>query len=453
MKDSLLFYLENVFGKEKFLYTSIPDRFCFDEATIYKAIPEAVFIPESEDEVVDFVKIAVEKKIKIVPRGAGTGVCGGAVALFGGVVLSFERMNRIKGFDEANLCIEVEPGVINGDLKKFLEEKNYYYPPDPQSYETSTIGGNIATNAGGPKAIRYGTTKDYVMSLNIITGTGKKIISGGKVYKYSSGYNLNELFCGSEGTLGLVTKAIIRFIPKVNDRVLFLLPFRNIHDALNFVVDVQKEQFIFSAFEFIDDTSIYYIERFLNRKLPYSEMSKCYVFAEMEGHKSISNFEKIEVLATKNNSKEVFIATDRLNEERLWEARKKISYAFKEFSKKIYKADIVVPRGQIAYFIENIKHIGNEKTPIACFGHIGDGNVHINILDVEGISEEYANSLMNKVMELVKKCNGFPSGEHGIGVAKKEFLKKFFSLYHINVWRRIKKIFDPYNIMNPGKII
>lgn len=452
MKKSLISYLEKTFGSKKIISADIPEKYSYDESTIYKSFPDAVFLPETEEEIKDFIKIAKDKKIKITPRGGGTGVCGGAVAVSGGVVLSTEKLNKIIDFDELNLCIELETGVINGELKKFLEEKGYYYPPDPQSYETSFIGGNIATNAGGPRAIKYGTTKDYVMGLNIITGEGKVIKTGGKVYKYSSGYNLNELICGSEGTLGVITRAVLKFIPMPMKRIVFLLPFSSLDNALYFVLDAQRANLSFSAFEFIDDTAIYYVEKFLQRNLPYSEKAKCYLFAELEWQNDNNLLAYVEKISFKNGVLDIFIATDRTSEERLWEARKKISYAFKEFSKRIYKADVVVPRGKISQFIKQIKEISSAKVPVACFGHIGDGNVHVNILELEDYVSDEIRYVFSSIMEIVKNLGGFPSGEHGIGIAKKEFLKNFFSSYHIDKWKKIKKVFDPYNILNPGKI-
>jgi len=452
MKEIPFSYLEGIFGRDKFIYGSIPDKYSYDEATIYKANPQAVFLPESEKEIIEFMKVAVEKRLYIIPRGAGTGVCGGAVPLYGGIVISMEKMKKIIDIDEINLCVKVEAGLVNGDLKTFLEKEKYYYPPDPQSFDTSTLGGNIATNAGGPRAIKYGTTKDYVMGMNVITGKAEKLVIGGRVYKNSSGYNLNELICGSEGTLCIVTEAILRIIPAPLKRVLLLLPFRTVGDALKFFLYVQKEQINFSALEFIDDTAVYYVEKFLKSKMPDSHHSKCYLFVELEGKNDYEKLDLIESFAEKSGCKEIFVATDKTTEERLWEARKKISYAFKEFSKKVYKADIVVPRSEIANFLEKVKLVSSDNAPVACFGHIGDGNVHVNILDLEGMSEKKANFLMNNIMEIVKSCGGFPSGEHGIGVAKKKYIKNFFSTYNINLWKKIKRVFDPYGIMNPGKI-
>jgi len=452
MKEIPFSYLEKIFGRDKFIYDSIPDKYSYDESTIYKSNPHAVFLPQSENEVIDFMKIAVEKRLNIIPRGAGTGVCGGAVPIYGGIVISMEKMKKIIDIDEINLCVKVEAGLVNGDLKASLEKENYYYPPDPQSSDTSTLGGNIATNAGGPRAIKYGTTKDYVMGLNVITGKAEKLIVGGRVYKNSSGYNLNELICGSEGTLCIITEAILKIIPAPLGRILLLLPFPRIDDALKFFLYTQKERISFSALEFIDDTAVYYIEKFLNRKMPYSQHSKCYLFAELESKKENEMLDLIESIAEKSGCKEIFVATDKTSEERLWEARKKISYAFKEFSKKVFKADIVVPRSEIANFIKKVKLVSSDNAPIACFGHIGDGNVHVNILDLEGMTEQKANFLMNKIMDIVKNCGGFPSGEHGIGVAKMRYVKSFFSTYNIYLWKKIKRAFDPYGIMNPGKI-
>lgn len=450
MKDKLLNKLEKQFGAHAFIVREIPQRFYYDESTVYHAIPEAVFLPHCKEEICLFVKIALEENINIIPRGLGTGVCGGAVAFFGGVVVSLERMNMIVDLDETNMCVVVQPGLCTNELKKFLEKKYYYYPPDPQSYETSSIGGNVATNAGGPRAIKYGTTKDYVMSLKVLTGEGQMLTTGGRTYKCSSGYNLNELFCGSEGTLGLITEITLKLLPLPLKRKLLFIPFKTLQSSCNFLKSALIKGVNFSAFEFIDDISKLYVERFLNRKMPYTEYAKCYIFAELEGNEN--EVDIVMSLANNFGAFDIFIANDKGQEERLWEARKKISEAFKSNSKYIYKADIVVPKGSIADFVAEVKTFGSESLPLACFGHVGDGNVHINILDIEGVNKEEASKIMHSVMNCVRKYNGFPSGEHGIGIAKKEYLPIFFSEQHIMVLKQLKKVFDPKNIMNVGKI-
>lgn len=452
MKESLLNKIESIFGKDRIIYEDIPEKFYYDESTIFNAKPDAVFSPLNEEEVLEFVRFAYKENLKIVPRGGGTGVCGGAVAVYGGVIVNLDKMASIIDFDEVNLCVKVEAGIINYSLKKFLEERGFYYPPDPQSYETSTIGGNIATNAGGPRAIKYGTTKDYVMGLDVVTGVGEMLNTGSYVYKFSSGYNLNELICGSEGTLGIVTKCILRVVPLPTERTVFFMPFYDIKSASRFMAQVQRHNLSFSAIEFIDDTAQFYIEQFLDRKLPHSEVAKCFIFAELEQMCDKKTLETIENIAINNNCLDIYVAFDKNQEERLWEARKKISYAFKHYAKKVYKADVVVPRGYVGDFVDKIKSIGNKKFPIACFGHIGDGNIHVNILDLDGKKEKESVSMMRMVMDIVRQLGGYPSGEHGIGIAKKGFLKNFFSEYHISIWKDIKKIFDPKNIMNTGKI-
>lgn len=452
MKDAQFNKLEKIFGKTSFIVKDIPERFSYDESTVYKAVPEAVFLPSNEEEVIAFLKIANEEHISIVPRGLGTGVCGGAVAVYGGVVLSMEKMNKIKELDEENMCVIAEPGVNTGFLKSFLEERGYYYPPDPQSYETSSIGGNVATNAGGPRAVRYGTTKDYVMSLDIYASTGDMLTTKGMTYKFSSGYNLNEIFCGSEGTLGVIGSVTLKILPLPSANQVFLIPFKSIEYACKFLKEAISKRFVFSAFEFIDDTSKYYVEQFLLQKLPYSDVANCYVFAEMEQCEDNTILDSFLELVMKSGGLDVYAAKDKGQEERLWEARRKISEAFKFFAKYIYKADIVVPRANIAQLVKEAKQISFENLQLACFGHVGDGNVHLNILDINGSYKDFAEKIMGLVMEKVKMLGGFPSGEHGIGVAKKNYLKNFFSQYHLEIFKKLKKVFDPSGIMNPGKI-
>jgi glycolate oxidase len=453
LKDRIINKLQNTFGKDIFVTEGIPERFSYDESTVYFSAPEAVFLPGTSEQIAVLIRLANEYKIPLVPRGLGTGVCGGCVAVYGGIVVSLEKMKKVLDLDGGNMCVTVEAGICNGDLKIFLEERGYYYPPDPQSYENSSIGGNIATNAGGPRAMRYGTTKDYVLSLDVMTGSADFITTGGKVYKYSSGYNLNELFCGSEGTLGIVTRSILKILPAPQQRKLLFIPFSDISHAASFLKDAQAVHLPFTAIEFIDDTAKYYVELFLDRKLPHSDRSSCYLFAELEADSGRGIPEVLESLVCKNAGIDVFAATDKYQEERLWEARRKISDAFKSFAKAVYKADVVVPKGAVPAFIKEIKSLSNKKLPVACFGHVGDGNVHVNLLDIDGDRKQDAENAMLEIMELVKKYGGFPSGEHGIGVAKKVFLKNFFSRYHIDLWRKIKDAFDPRKVMNPGKIL
>ena len=451
MKDKLFNKIEQLFDKNVFIVRQIPERFSYDESTVYKAIPDAVFLPSRMEELVSLMQVAKEEHLNLIPRGLGTGVCGGAVAVNGGVVVSLERMNKIVEMDEKNMCIVVQPGITTGEVKMVLEKHGFFYPPDPQSYENSSIGGNVATNAGGPRAVKYGTTKDYVMALNFLTGDGQLIKSGGRTYKCSSGYNLNELLCGSEGTLGIITEITLKFLPMPLQRRSIFVPFEHLEDACNFLAEALKRGIDFSAFEFIDDTSKNYVEKFLKRELPFSERANCYVFGELENEHA-DEINKIIETASMFNALDVFTANGAEQEERLWEARKKISEAFKAFSKYIYKADVVVPRASIANLVAETKKFASDNLPLACFGHVGDGNVHVNLLDLDGKNSEEASKVMWKIMDCVKSCNGFPSGEHGIGVAKKEYLKHFFSPEHINLLRQLKKVFDPHNIMNIGKI-
>ncbi|MCX7991058.1 MAG: FAD-binding oxidoreductase, partial [Proteobacteria bacterium] len=255
MKDKTINLLEKRFDRKDFFITSIPEKYFYDESTIYYGKPLAVFLPDNCEKVVDFIRFAKEENIKITPRGAGTGVCGGAVTTEKGVVISLERMDKIIEIDEVNLSATVEAGVINGILKEELKKNGYYYPPDPQSFESSSIGGNIATNAGGPSAIKYGTTKDYVMSLSVVTGAGKILNTGGNVYKYSSGYNLNELFIGSEGTLGIILRATLNFIRLPERKIFFLVPFKGIEDVMIFFRESIKGHLNFAALEFIDESA------------------------------------------------------------------------------------------------------------------------------------------------------------------------------------------------------
>ncbi len=451
MKDRLINKLELFFDKDVLYTKQIPERYFYDESTIYSALPDAVFLPSSTDELNSLITIAKEERINIIPRGMGTGVCGGAVAINGGIVVSLERMNKIIDLDEKNMLIVTQPGVITGEIKNHLANYGFYYPPDPQSYESSSIGGNVATNAGGPKAVKYGTTKDYVMSLTFVTGDGKIIKSGGKTYKNSSGYNLNELLCGSEGTLGLITEITLKFLPMPSYRRSVFIPFKVLKDACDFLGGALKKGIDFSAFEFIDDTSKRYIESFLKRKLPFTESANCYIFGELE-NENADEIEEIIEIASKFNALDVFTAEGVEQEERLWEARKKISEAFKSNSKYIYKADVVVPRGNIADFVSQAKTFSSERLPLACFGHVGDGNVHINILDLDGNSTDDASKVMWQIMNCVKNYGGFPSGEHGIGVAKKSYLPMFFPEEHFTLLKQLKKVFDPYHILNIGKI-
>lgn len=427
-------------------------------------LPDIVLRPSTTKEVSELLKICNTNKLPVTPRGAGTGLAGGALPVQKGVILSMERFNKIINIDELNLQATVEPGVITEIFQNAVKEKGLFYPPDPSSKGSCFLGGNLANNSGGPKAVKYGVTRDYVINMEVVLPTGEIIWTGANVMKNSTGYNLTQLMCGSEGTLGVITKIVfkLRGYPKKN--VLMLIPFATNEEACKAIASIFVEGIAPSGVEFFEREAgiktIEYCEKVLNSpvttQLP--ENMGAYLLCELDGNDEevlMKDAERVMAVVENFETGEVLFADSALQKDELWKVRKNISPAVNW--KTVTKSDdVVVPRSELPKLIHGIKAIGKKYSfNTVCFGHIGDGNIHINFLRDEMTDHEWETKVpegIGEVFKLVVSLGGTLSGEHGVGITKRPYMSIAMSEVNLNLMRGIKKVFDPNGILNPGKI-
>jgi glycolate oxidase len=405
------------------------------------------------------MKICNCHHIPVTPRGGGTGLSGGALPHHGGVVLSTERLNTILEIDERNLQVITEPGVITEVLQDAVKEKKLFYPPDPSSRGTSFIGGNVAENSGGPKAVKYGVVKDYVLNLEMVLPTGEIIWTGANVLKNATGYNLTQLVVGSEGTLGIVTKIVLRLIPLPQHDLLMLVPFSSAEKACAAVSAIFQAGFTPSGLEFMERDALEFVSKYMQSSVvKIEEGVQAHLLIEVDGNHPdllMQEMEAISNLMTEFDCGEILFAEDAQQKAELWKLRRRVGEAVKAHS--IYKEeDTVVPRAELPILLKGVKAIGARYGfHSVCYGHAGDGNLHINIIKGALSEEEWNGSLkqgIREIFELVKSLGGTISGEHGIGLVQKEYLDIVFNESTMRLMREIKKIFDPNNILNAGKI-
>lgn len=435
------------------------ERYVRDESTRLSALPTAVVKPESAEEVAGVLRWASEGLFPIIPRGAGTGMSGGAVAVGGGVILSLERLDRVLEIDEENLTVTCEPGVITASVGEAVAPAGLFYPPDPASLETCSIGGNVAVGAGGPRALKYGTTRNYVLGIRVTLADGTVLELGGKNVKDASGYHLLGLFIGSEGTLGVITRVTLRVVPRPLRRASLLAVFPNLTSCARAVARNVRARVLPSVAEFMDDVAIGAVRRHLGRALPGGGDGEAFGFFELDGDDSdllLRQLLAVEEVARSEGASDVFAAEDEGQQARLWEARRTVSDALKALSPEIGKADVVVPKARVPELVDAIKGAGRRHgLAVACFGHAGDGNVHVNVLRGSLPEEGWQIALagvMDEVMDRTRELGGLPSGEHGIGVLKKPYLGRFLSEAHMRLMRGVKASFDPLGILNPSKV-
>ncbi|HOB54875.1 MAG TPA: FAD-binding oxidoreductase [Defluviitoga tunisiensis] len=426
----------------------------------YAHMPELVIKPETKEQISEIVKLCNEENIPITPRGAGSGLAGANIPIYGGIVISLERMNNIIEIDTKNLVAVVEPGVVTNDLCRIVSEKGLYYAGYPMSVETSFIGGNVATNAGGSKVIKYGNTGHHILGLEVVMPDGEIIEYGGKRRKDSSGYNLLHLFIGSEGTLGIFTKIYVNLIPQPGKVVDLLVPFESIEKAIENVAPLMTETKVLpSAIEFIDKKSIDYTSKYTGMKLPYQDEVESYLIIQYEGNnlREIEDiYEKSGLTLQKNGAKDVFIADNRTNSEKIWRMRRNWLESLKAIDPYVPTGDVVVPTSKIPEIMAYINEVSKEyKVDIPVAGHAGDGNLHPAPLKPSKVSpeewKELSEEILGKIAIKAAKMGGAISGEHGIGFIKKELLKQTKEKEYTRM-KEIKKILDPNNIMNPGKL-
>jgi glycolate oxidase len=450
--------LIEVLGREK-VSTSLVERKLYSyDATpipIERALPSAVVFPTSQEDVRKLVKVCYEEEIPIFPRGAGSGLTGGAVpTLEKGVVVSFERMNRFK-IDVDNATAVVEPGVITYEFQKEVERFGLFYPPDPSSFKYSTIGGNIAENAGGPRCLKYGVTREYVLGLTAVIKEGEVIKTGNPVIKDVAGYDITKLFVGSEGTLGLITSAVLKLIPKPKARGTALILFKNLEDVGRVVAKIMTSGIFPSALEFMDRDAIRAVEEFKPVGLPKDVSALLLVEVDGSPQSVKEDIKAVEELA-RAMGLEVKVAEDEESAEKLWTARKSLGPALGNLRTGKINEDVVVPRVYLSEAIRDYRKVAEKYGLLmAIFGHIGDGNLHVNLLydKKNRKEEEKAERAVDEVFEITLRYNGSITGEHGVGLTKRKFLEYQFGPVGMEILRGIKKVFDPKNLFNPGKVI
>ena len=461
ISKELLKELKLVFDRN-FIFTEseILNEYSHDETENLSFPPEVLLKPGCKEEVSAIMKFAFENNIPVTPIGARTGLSGGALSIHGGIGLSMERFNKIISIDEDNLQLIVEPGVITQELQEEVAKKGLYYAPDPASRGTCFIGGNIAENSGGPRAVKYGVTKDFVLNLEVVLPNGEVIQTGADTLKNSTGYNLTQLMVGSEGTLGIVTKATLKLLPLPKLNKLILVSFNSALDACAAVSSIFKAGIIPSSMEFMErfavDWTIKYID---DAHLTMKDDVEALLLIEVDGNNEELLFEDIqkivEVVEAHNCDEDILFAEDEAQKDQLWFIRRRIGEAVKVNS--IYKEeDTVVPRFLLPDLLKGVKEIGDKYGfQSVCYGHAGDGNLHVNIIKGNLTQEQWDNELpiaIREIFELTVSLGGTISGEHGIGLVQKSYMDIPFKSVELDLMRRIKNVFDPKNILNPGKI-
>ncbi|MBW7956782.1 MAG: FAD-binding protein [Deltaproteobacteria bacterium] len=414
--------------------------------------PDAVVFPSGPEEVSLILKMANSEGFPVIPRGAGTGFSGGSLPVEGGVVISFERMRKILEIDTENLVAVVEPGVVTWDLQQEAEKLGLFYPPDPSSLKFSTIGGNIAECAGGPRAVKYGVTRDYVLGLEAVLPTGEIINTGVRTAKGVVGYDLTRLLVGSEGTLGVITKAILKLLPLPEATITMLSLFPDLRDAARATSAIINARIIPSTLEIMDSVSIKCVEGFAKTGLPEAESL---LLIEVDGSKSAveAETEAVRRVCLGSGATEFRTASDKNEVKDLWKARRAVSAALYKARPNKINEDIVVPRSRIPELVDGLRGISEKyDVLIASFGHAGDGNIHVNIMHDKKTQAEAALSAAEDVFRLAIRLGGTISGEHGVGVAKARYLDMELKPEAIAAMRKIKEAFDPKGVLNPGKI-
>jgi len=434
------------------------ERYSHDETVGLRAEPEVVVRVTSAAQISDILKLAQRERCPVTPRGAGYGLSGGAVPVCGGIVLSTEKMNRILEIDRENLMVTVEPGVITGDIHRAVEAEGLFYPPDPASLDSCTIGGNIAEGAGGPRAVKYGTTMHYVCGLEAVLPSGEIITCGGKLVKNATGYNLIQLLIGSEGTLAVVTKIVLRLLPLPRVQVDLLVPFDDFQAAADTVSDIIAHRILPTAMEFMERDSILAVERLLHKEVPYDDAA-AHLLIQLDGNTQAgvdADMEVVAGLCLEHGARDVLVARDRPTRDRLWEARRMIIEALKHESPVNHMEDVVVPRAAIHHLLKGMRQIaGRHGVRIVSFGHAGDGNVHVNVLKDDLSDDRWqvvVPAVTGEIYRLALSLGGTLTGEHGIGATRRRYLPLALDEVQIELMRRIRDLFDPNHILNPAKI-
>lgn len=458
--EAIITTLTQIVGAD-YIFTDHDTRkdYGHDETEQLLYLPDIVVKPRTPEEISAILTLCNKHSIPVTPRGAGTGLSGGALPHLGGVLLSTERLNQILDIDERNLQVTTEPGVITEVLQNAVKEKGLFYPPDPSSRGSCYIGGNIAENSGGPKAVKYGVVKDYVLNLEVVLPTGEIIWTGANVLKNSTGYNLTQLIVGSEGTLGIVTKIVLKLIPLPAYDLLMLVPFKQLEKAGEAVSAIFRAGFTPSALELVEIDALKIVSKMVDSFIvPVNDDIEAHLLIEVDGNNMdvlMSEMEAIANLLQQYDAGEILFADDAQQKAELWKLRRRVAEAVKLAGYTV-EEDTVVPRAELPALIRGVKELGRKNNFHAvCYGHAGDGNLHIRI-NKQGTknSLDDADMVQNlrELFELVYSLNGTISGEHGIGLIQKGYMDIVFKKKTLQLMASIKKAFDPNNILNPGKI-
>ncbi|WP_196595887.1 FAD-binding oxidoreductase [Pectinatus frisingensis] len=435
----------------------VNEEYSHDELSAGQYYPDIVARVVSTEEVAKLMRYASQNNLAITPRGAGTGLVGASVAIEHGIMLDTTLMNHFLELDEQNLTLTLEPGVLLMELADYVEKRGYFYPPDPGE-KSATIGGNISTNAGGMRAVKFGVTRDYIRGLEIVLADGTVMTVGGKAVKNSSGYDLKDVIIGSEGTLAVITKAILKLLPLPQKTVSLLVPFPTLAQAIGAVPPIIKSKAIPTAIEFMEREVIIDAEEYLGRKFPDNQ-ADAYLLLKFDGNtleEIASYYDGVAQICLEQGAADILIADTEERAEAIWKARGAFLEAIKSSTTMMDEVDVVVPRSMVNDFVEYIHDLQKEiGVRIKCFGHAGDGNLHAYILKDQLNDEQWQKVLkatMEKMYTKARSLKGNVSGEHGIGYAKKEYLKESMPDKAIAIMQGIKQVFDPLNILNPHKV-
>jgi len=455
LSEQIINELNSIVGKDN-VFTSKADRICYSyDATQQSFLPDVVVHPGSTDEISRVMKLANRELIPVFPRGAGSGFTGGSLPTRGGIVMCTERMDRILLIDEENLVATVEPGVVTEQFQKSVEKLGLFYPPDPASLKFSTLGGNVAECAGGPRCIKYGVTKDFIIGLEVVTPTGDIITTGGPTMKGVVGYDLTKLMCGSEGTLGVITRIVIKLLPLPEAKKTMLVLFDSIDGAAQAVSSIIRSKIIPATLEFMDGRTLDCVRQATDLEVP--EGARAVLIIEVDGDREFLDKQaaRIAEIIKPLGVVETRIATTSEESEALWQIRRSVSASLRKVNPDKYNEDICVPRSKVPEMIRKVDAIAEKYAiPIVNFGHAGDGNIHVNIMVNKKVSGDTlkAEGAIRDVFKAALELGGTMSGEHGVGIAKAPYIPLEITPEAASYMKAIKQALDPNNILNPGKI-
>jgi glycolate oxidase len=456
-ENDLQHILSVVSDKERvFFGEEINEDYSHDELGAVKKMPEIVVQVLSSKEVSEIMKYAYEHAIPVTPRGSGTGLVGAAVPIYGGIVIDMSKMNRIIELDEENLTLTVEPGVLLMEILKYVQEFDLFYPPDPGSMKVSTIGGNVAENSGGLRGLKYGVTRNYVMGMEVVLPTGELAWLGNKCVKDVAGYSLKDLFIGSEGTLGIITKVLLRLIPKPAVKKTMVATFAQMDHAAESISAIIAAQVIPCTLEFLDRTTIRCVEEFAHIGLPLD--CEALLLMETDGHPAVvaEEAEKMEAICRKHGCKDIRVAKDDAEAAQLATARRSAFSALARLAPTTILEDATVPRSELAKMIRFIQAVAQKyNLKIGTFGHMGDGNLHPTFLTDERNKEQMhrVEQAFSEIFAETVRLGGTITGEHGIGISKKGILRQYAGDAQITMMSKVRRVLDPNQILNPGKVL